>query len=412
MRIPALTVIFCYLLVIAMDFLIIYDLRKMSIYNKYLQKNKTPGIWWKIFAVFAILTLIEFTVAIALPHRGESNSITSKMWLLYIYFTIFIAQLIYCLCSLTGYVALAFKRERLNTGLWIGLPLAVMVFCAMWWGALVGKNRIQTVRVEISSPRLPQSFNGYKIAQISDLHVGTWGQDTAFISRLVDSVENLHPDLIVFTGDIVNRKASELLPFEKVLSRLKAPDGVYSILGNHDYGDYVDWQSPDLKVANLETLKEVQKKMGWRMLNNEHVVLRNQVGDSIVLIGVENWGEPPFPQYGKLKDAYPESKFFDNNFKILLSHNPEHWNREVRENSNIDLTLAGHTHAMQIMLSIGNWKWSPSKFRYDKWGGLYSGVNKRGETTNLYVNIGAGEVGLPMRIGATPEITFITLKRR
>ena len=412
MRLPVLIVVFCYLFLLATDFLIIWDFRKMSLYNKFAPENKKPGLWWKIYTVFAALVLIEFTVAVSLPHRGENADITGIMWLLYIFFSVLISQIIYSIFSLSGYILLLFKKPRVNTGLWIGLPLACLVFTSMWWGALVGRKRIEVVDVEISSSRLPRSFNGYKIAQISDLHVGTWGKDTTFLSRLVDSVNGLHPDMIVFTGDIVNKEASELTPFVTVLSRLHAPDGVYSILGNHDYGDYVDWESPQMKAANLEALKASQKKMGWKMLNNSHVAVKNTAGDSIILIGVENWGEPPFSQYGDLSKAYPASRFYDNNFKVLLSHNPKHWSQIVSKTSNIDLTLAGHTHAMQIMLSVGKWKWSPSKFKYDQWGGLYPNTEGNGEEANLYVNIGAGEVGLPMRIGASPEITLITLHSR
>lgn len=225
---------------------------------------------------------------------------------------------------------------------------------------------------------------------------------------MVDTINALSPDLILFTGDIVNRHTSELLPFKQTLSRLKARQGVYSVLGNHDYGDYMDWNFPIDKENNNLQLKNIQKEMGWNMLNNQHTIL-HQGSDSIVLIGVENWGEPPFSVYGNLKKAYPN--LTDSNFKILLTHNPEHWSREVVKISNIDLSLSGHTHGMQLIFQIGDWKWSPAMWKYKQWGGLYEKENTQQKTSKLYVNIGLGEVALPFRLGATPEITLITLKK-
>lgn len=384
----------------------------MSLFDKFRPLKKKKGVWWKVFSVFAILVLALLTVAVCMPKRNVHTGITPTMWMLYVVITVELSQCIYSVFSLVGYIPSLFKKRRWNTGLWVGLPLSVLFFVMMWWGVLIGRYRINTESVEIDSPRLPESFNGYKIAQISDLHVGTWNGDTVFISKLVDRVNELRPDLIVFTGDIVNRQSDELLPFMKVLSRLKAKDGVLSVLGNHDYGDYVTWDSQAEKKANLDSLKSYQQSMGWRMLDNTHIALKNQKGDSITIIGVGNWGEPPFSQYGDLTASYPESKLKDDNFKILLSHNPEHWNREVSKISNIDLTLSGHTHAMQIMFAIGDWRWSPAQYKYQQWGGLYDRDNEDGVPTRVYVNIGAGEVGIPMRIGADPEITLFTLHRR
>lgn len=214
-----------------------------------------------------------------------------------------------------------------------------------------------------------------------------------------------HADLVVVTGDIVNRKTDEINPFIPTLRQIKAKDGVISILGNHDYGDYYKWSSAADKKANLDRLVSIQRdSLGWTLLLNEHIFLR-QGGDSIAVIGVENWGEPPFPTYGDLGKAYPDVN--DSRFKLLLTHNPKHWESIVSKQSNIDLTLSGHTHAMQMMLSVAGIKLSPSVWKYQHWQGL---SNEDGKM--LYVNIGTGEVGIPMRIGATPEITVFTLKRK
>ena len=219
---------------------------------------------------------------------------------------------------------------------------------------------------------------------------------------MVRQVNKLEPDLIIFTGDLVTLRSAELEPFLHVLSGLKAKNGVYSILGNHDYGDYVPWKNVSEKLEDRKLLRIKEKEMGWRMLNNESVYLYSG-NDSVALIGVENWGEPPFPKYGNLRAAYPDLN--DDCFKILLTHNPMHWDEEVISGTNIDLSFSGHTHAMQIKLQLGDWRYSPAEIRYPRWSGLYREGNQY-----LYVNEGIGCVFMPMRVGATPEITVIRLK--
>jgi len=295
-----------------------------------------------------------------------------------------------------------FHKERLS---WLSVAggfFAILTFLLIWWGALVGRYRIQVNEVEISVANLPDSFDGYKIVQFSDIHVGTFGSDTAFVKQLVDRINAENGDLIVFTGDIVNRKTDELLPFVSVFSELEAPDGVISILGNHDYGDYSDWPDSVSKAENMSMLYDLNKKMGWNLLSNSHEYIYNGT-DSIAIIGVENVGDPPFKIYGSLKNSYPD--LHDSVVKILLTHNPAHWSQEVDgSDKNIALTLSGHTHAMQMEL----FGVSPAVFRYKTWGGLYNDENNRHQ---LYVNIGTGTVGLPMRLGATPEITVFTLRK-
>lgn len=370
-----------------------------------------------VYIISCILCYALLIVTISLPRRDSHSGISGVMWLLFTYLSIYVVKVFYMLCALLGNIwKSVFNGRNVNFFRWLGLGIGLVLFTLMWVGAGHTRYKIWVTHENFYSQKLPPSFEDYKIVQLSDLHVGTWGRDTTFISRLVDSVNYLHPDLIVFTGDLVNRKSDEMEPFLKVLGRLKAKDGVYSILGNHDYGDYVDWDTPAEKAANLEQMKRLQKAMGWKMLNNQsEFIYRGQ--DSILIVGVENWGEPPFPQYGDLDKALPKDKRRncnqnDSHYKLLLSHDPEHWNQEVSHNTNIDLTLAGHTHGMQSMIKIGNWRWSPAKYRYDQWGGKYSRKNKNGETTELYVNIGSGAVGMPARmLSAYPEVTEITLKR-
>lgn len=277
----------------------------------------------------------------------------------------------------------------------------------MWYGALWERHNIDVQEIEVESERIPKTFDGYRIVQFSDAHVGTWGNDTAFISSLVNKTNSLDPDIVVFTGDIVNRKTDEILPFISTLGRLKGRQGVYSIMGNHDYGLYVDWPSEEAHAKDTQWLRDIQRDMGWRLLENEHITLQ-EGADSIILAGVENWGEPPFPSFGKLNKAL--EGVTPENFTVLLSHNPMHWHKIVRESSNVDLTLSGHTHAMQMRILTPWRNYSLSGLKYPEWEGLTSYKRQDGFLSRVYVNIGCGEVGFPARIGAMPEITVITLK--
>lgn len=407
MRLPALGIIFLFVVSFLIDFYIQFDVRQRW-------KKKGALIYW----ISAILCWALLIVAISMPRRDVESGISAIMWMLFTYLSIYLAKFCYLFWSAIGRLFTLVTRSGWYNSFfrWIGLGFGVSLMGLMWIGAGYTRHHIMVSHEYIFSRKLPEAFDGYKIVQLSDLHVGTWGKDPEFLKALVDTVNSYHPDLIVFTGDIVNRESRELTPFIEVLSGLKAKDGVYSILGNHDYGDYVDWNAPEEREKNNLRLAQYEKKMGWTLLNNESTFLKND-SDSIMIIGVENWGEPPFPVYGDLDRAlspsesdYPNQN--DSNFKILLSHNPEHWNQEVSQNTNIDLTLSGHTHAMQTMLKIGEWKWSPSQYRYEQWGGRYVRENKSGEPTQLYVNIGTGAVGMPVRLlSAYPEVTLITLKK-
>lgn len=380
--------------------------------------RRRKKLWIGIHSAISVLFL-GLVIVIACWHEdsGES-SIIPLMWMLYAYFSVYISKLVYCICSGIGRLFKSVRKGRkINYGIYIGAPVSLIIFIFMWWGTLFTRNEIKVENVTIFSDKLPATFNNYRIVQFSDAHVGTWGNDTTFVSKLVDRINSMRPELIVFTGDIVNRETSEMEPFLRILSRLRARDGVYSVLGNHDYGDYMQWRFSSEKDSNNALMAMWQKQIGWNLLNNERRYLTHN-GDSVVLIGVENWGEPPFRQYGSLSDAYSLSRdsvynLNDGRFKILLSHNPEHWNREVSKITNVDLTLSGHTHAMQMVFDIFGHEWSPSKWRYPQWKGLYERENETGDTTRLYVNIGCGEVGIPARFGtAYPELTQITLKKK
>lgn len=367
--------------------------------------GKAASVAGRIALVVAIICQTALILALCWPKRsGADDGLQTIMWVLFAYFSVYVPKYIFCLFDLVACIPCIFRRKRIKAVSVAGAAAACLLFAAMWWGALINRYNIDVRRVDITDSRLPAGFDGLTIAQFSDLHTGTFGTDTAFVAELVETINGLKPDVIVFTGDIVNRHAPELKPFTGPLSRLSAPEGVYSILGNHDYGDYYKWPDEAAKKADLVTLDSLQRSMGWQLLRNENRTLRRG-NDSIMLIGVENVGDPPFRIYGSLPDSYAGS-MADANFKILLSHNPAHWVNDIEHNpdNNIALTLSGHTHAMQ-MSAFG---FSPAVFRYPTWGGLYSSPDS---LRRLYVNIGSGEVGIPARIGATPEVTLFTLRK-
>lgn len=368
------------------------------------KKRARKPFWAKFQMAESAFFLIYAIAILCLPIRHGGEIMHVAMWMVFLYITVYAGKLVFVIFDVLAQVPRMFHAKRMRWLSRAGIALACITSLSMLWGAFVNRFRLQVTEAEVEIAGLPESFRGYRIAQISDLHVGTFGSDTTFVSKLVDRVNCLKPDLIVFTGDIVSQTADELEPFVAPLSRLSAPDGVLSILGNHDYGDYLDWPSADAKEANMQRLFDLQIEMGWELLDNtSETIYGENASDSIVIIGVENWGEPPFPQYGNLQEAYPA--LGDSATKILLSHNPMHWMKEVSptDSINIALTLSGHTHAMQCEV----WGISPAALRYPHcWAGLYTDSLNR----NLYVNIGAGTVGFPMRVGATPEITIITLR--
>lgn len=315
------------------------------------------------------------------------------------YMAIVLPKAIFMACSLLDFPLKYLLKWQVHPFSWIGVIAGIALVIIVLYGAFWGRKQFDVKQVTFTSPNLPAAFDGYRIAQISDIHTGSWNGDREALQKAVDLINAQQTDLIVFTGDIVNTKASELEPFEDILARLKAPDGVFSILGNHDYGPYYAWPTTEDRDRNIQDIQDKQNAMGWQLLNNSHVMLKHGT-DSIALIGVENNGEPPFSQYSDLPKAMKGTE--QSAFKLLLSHNPTHWRREVLD-TDIDLMLAGHTHAMQFALG----RLSPSRFMYPEWSGLYM-EGKQG----LYVNVGLGYIGLiPIRFGAWPEITVITLKQ-
>jgi len=386
--------------------------------KRVIKQNRRKS-WLKPFwLITTLLFWVLLAVAFLYPYKVMGLTIVPKMWLLMATISTLIFKAIITLFSLLGKIPKLWHRRHLKLGIYVGLPLAIIVTAITLIGAFYTKEQIRVERVDVVDPTLPNDFNGYTIAQISDLHLGTWGNDTATVANMVDSVNALKPDLILFTGDIVNRETSEIYPFEKTLSRLKATDGVISILGNHDYGCYIDWETRADSVANMKKLFVVEKRMGWKLLLNEHCYVKRG-NDSIAIIGVHNWGEKPFVSYGDLgaalkngADTKDTLDAYGKEFKILLTHNPKHWRHVVRDTSNIALSLAGHTHAMQCVFKVGSKRYSPAALRYETWGGMYSFDTLTYKNLKLYVNIGIGTVGMPFRIAdAYPEVTLFKLRK-
>lgn len=301
---------------------------------------------------------------------------------------------------------LLFTLLAVTMGWKVGLGAAAVLLTALLYGFIFGWRRIVVRTATCRSTLLPDDFDGYRIVHLSDLHIGTFLRNPAFIDSLADAVNGQHPDMVVFTGDLVNVSAIELLPFRKTLSAISAPDGVYSVMGNHDYCMYaqdcthrVHGRSITVAERDRMLLQYMEDKMGWRMLMNENVVIKRGKS-SIAVVGVENIGKPPFKSFGNLAKALtglPEGMF-----KILLSHDPTHWRCGVLNKTDIALTLSGHTHAGQVRLG----RFSPAKWAYNEWGGSYVEGNSM-----LHVSPGIGGT-VPFRFGAWPEINVVVLKKK
>jgi uncharacterized protein len=283
------------------------------------------------------------------------------------------------------------------------LITAALPAVSMGFGIISGAHDYRIRHKIIRFPHLPSGFDGFRIAQLSDIHSGSFFNRNA-VKGGVDLLLQEKPDAIFFTGDLVNYETKEINQYFDIFNKVRAPYGVFSTLGNHDYGDYRSWPTVQAKRKNLEDMLEAHKVLGWDLLMNENRLLGKD-GESLAIIGIENWGTGRFPKYGKMDEA---CKGTDSSpVKLLLSHDPSHWDAEVRPSyQDIDLMFAGHTHGFQFGVEIGNFKWSPSQYVYKQWADLYEAEHQK-----LYVNRGYGFIGFPGRIGIAPEITIFELKK-
>ncbi|MBC8034521.1 MAG: metallophosphoesterase [Chitinophagaceae bacterium] len=389
---------------------------------KMVSQQSSPKAKIIIYSLYWVLSIVTILMLILLPYIGYENWNKSfRNYVFAIIIGLFFAKMVtsfflliddvrramtWIVTCLTGNPGI--ESPHTDSGIsrsaflsWLGIAAGGGIFGILLYG-FSNKYRYQVKRVKLAYNNLPAAFKNLKIVQVSDIHSGSFTNKEAVLKG-IQKIMDQKPDLILFTGDLVNDKASEMKDYMDVFSRLTAPLGVYSVLGNHDYGDYVKWESSAAKAENLEALKGIHKALGWRLLMNEHVSLERG-NDKIALLGIENWGaKGRFTKYGKMTEAYPGSEQYP--FKILLSHDPSHWDAEVRTNyPDIDLMLSGHTHGMQFGFEIPGFKWSPVQYMYKQWGGLYEEDKQK-----LYVNRGFGFIGYPGRVGILPEITLIEL---
>lgn len=409
---------FFWIIVVVMALLDIYVFQALKVVSS----NASARTKLIIYGVYWFLSIAAIVIMIVLPYINFDNwprSLRSYLFatIVGLFFAKMIAVVFFLIDDIRRLIQWAsgkiFFRNTEGEGFsgegisrstflsWLGLAAGGTLFGTLVYG-FSNKYNYEVRRLKLAYQNLPAAFKGLKIVQISDVHSGSFNNKEA-VKKGIKKILGEKPDLILFTGDLVNDRASEMREYMEVFNQLKAPMGVFSTLGNHDYGDYVRWESAEEKSANLDRLKQVHSELGWRLLMNEHVALERN-GEQIALLGIENWSaKGRFPKYGKMDQAYNGAEKFP--FKILLSHDPSHWEAEVRTKyPDVDLMLSGHTHGMQFGVEIPHFKWSPVQYMYKQWAGLYEEGNQR-----LYVNRGFGFIGYPGRVGILPEITVIEL---
>ncbi|NNE32590.1 MAG: metallophosphoesterase [Winogradskyella sp.] len=397
-------------------FIIIYSL--LTIYGFQAIKTITRYTWFHyLFVILAIVIAGNFIIQFSLSSEGRvlspAKSYAFGFLLSFMSLNLVLVPILFGEDIIRGVLGIYDKLVTKDTFYLpsrrkfvsqIALGLAAIPFTSLLYGMYRGKYRFRVLNYTLHFEDLPAAFDGYRITQISDIHSGSFDNKKK-IEYAIDLINEQASDVLLFTGDMVNNKATEMIPWKSTFERLKAKDGKFSVLGNHDYGDYVDWDTPEEKAQNLSDLIDLQKEIGFDLLLNESRYLEKD-GERLALIGVENWGKGGFKKAGDLKKA--SEKIKPDDFKILMSHDPSHWNEEVVKDSyHYHLTLSGHTHGMQFGIEIPGWiKWSPVKWRYKQWAGIYESVGQY-----INVNRGFGYLGYPGRVGIWPEITVIELKK-
>lgn len=381
-----------------------------------LKKTLYMGWYRWLIPLSSLILLTSFYFVFKRAGEGGHNAIYSLNFIVGLTFGIVIAKILMVTVffvedvvrvalyvgeqfSSRGHTELAGRRAFVRN---LSLAVASVPLAGTLWGITRGKYHYMTNRMDLYFEDLPEAFDGFKVIQFTDFHAGTFDHPSE-VARGLELLQKEEGDVIVFTGDAVNNRSEELEPFVYMWKRLHAKYGKFSILGNHDYGHYISWDSETDRIENLQKLFDYQKEAGFDLLRNQHRVIEKE-GSKLALIGVENWGNPPFPQYGdldKAMDGVPADCF-----KILLSHDPDHWEKVRQHPEKIGLTLSGHTHGAQFGVDIPGWKWSPIKYRYKRWLGLYDEDERY-----LYVNRGFGFLGFPGRVGMRPEISVFTLRK-
>lgn len=398
-------------------FIVIYLL--FNIYSFQALKTVTKSNW--IFAVYILLSLAilaNFIYQWTQPNPGGGFTggrgyslgfllafLSANLIITFVMFGEDIVRLI-----VAAYIKVTSPSESFNLPSrrkfisQLALGVAAIPFTSLLYGMYQGRYNYKVLNYTLHFEDLPEAFDGYRVTQISDIHSGSFDNKEK-IEYAIDLINQQESDTVLFTGDLVNNMAVEMEPYIGIFGGIKAKDGIFSVLGNHDYGDYVSWESDRAKHANLEALKETHKNMGWNLMMNEHRFIERN-GERIAFVGVENWGIGGFKKNGDLHAA--SQGLTPQDFKILLSHDPSHWQEKVKQDpKNFQLTLSGHTHGMQFGIEIPGWfKWSPVQYRYENWAGIY-------EEFGRYINVnrGFGYLAYPGRVGIWPEITVIELRK-
>ena len=367
---------------------------------------------WLLADIIISITIIGFITIYYIQVRNNPSfiSFTKLFYCVSIFFLTFIPKLVFSIIHIILYLLKILFRKLIQIKgsnrltLYVSFVISVFVFGLILHGIIYGKTNFKVRKASISSNKLPKSFNNLKIVQISDIHIGSFCNDTKTMKKVVEKINELEPDLVFLTGDLVNNFANEADSFDIVFSKISAKLGKYASLGNHDFGDYTVWRTPETKNTNLVEITNHYSAMGFTLLRNESTYLVKG-DDSISIAGVDSWGLPPFKQYGDvMKAIHGISK---DKFILLLSHDPSYWGSVIKYMDQITVTFSGHTHGMQVGLEFFGLDWSPIKYRYPEWGGLYS----KGENY-LYVNRGLGFIGFTGRIGMAPEITLFEIKSK
>jgi predicted MPP superfamily phosphohydrolase len=365
-----------------------------------ISKKRNRKILKRLFIFINGIVVFGFVYLYIYPNQPrEATNIPVYFYFNAFLFTLFIFNIPNSLFFLI-HILVDRKRHILSHA---GLILSICLAASLIYGVLWGSHKIQTKQVDIEFENLPESFDDYKVLQFSDVHLGSMLKSNRLLNKANDIIQKQDPDLVLFTGDIVNNFAYEMNGFRNVLGKMATGRNSFSILGNHDYGNYTNWTSQAEKQANFEKIVSTLNETGFQLLRNEHTIIYKN-NDSIFLAGVENWGHPPFPQYADLEKAIKGIP--KNAFTILMTHDPAHWHSKVKNRGDIEFSLSGHTHGMQWGIKIAGIKFSIAALVNEVWGGLYK-HNK----SVLYVNTGLGNVGIPWRLDMAPEITVIKLKR-
>lgn len=355
----------------------------------------------KLVLVISSTILVGFVILYIWPLTTRNTNEYSAHLIFNIILSIdFIFKIPSSLAYVTG---IFFSKKHKPIIYYIGILLSIALSSSVFYGAIIGTKELVTNHIELRFQNLPKSFDGYQIMQISDIHLGNFLKSKKLMKKVQNETDQINPDMILFTGDMVNNFSNESEGYDNIFKGITKNRQGFSILGNHDYGDYTNWESEISKTENFNQIISAHDSFGLQLLNNEHVEIKSG-SDSIFVIGVENWGHPPFPQYANMDEAM--NGIPEESFKILLSHDPAHWEEIVKYRDDIALTLSGHTHGLQWGIKKAGITFSLSYFTRSNWGGLY-----KFENSKLYVSTGLGTVGIPWRINMPPEMTLITLKR-